>query len=428
LRSSQNTRKNFLVQINGARGKKQLLDNDQFGFRPNRSCEMQMLLYTKYLAESYDRNHQVHAIYLDLQKAFDKVPHIELLYKLRSQFGITGKVLHWINAFLSGRRQRVNVGQAYSSWVNVTSGVPQGTILAPILFIMYVQDMQNGLAETEIKFLKFADDTKLFTEIRSKSDEENLQKNLSILGDWFEKWKMPANIKSGVIKFGRTGKSDLSYILHSEEMKILHRERDLGIIMDETLSYKAHIETVVNKAMRTYGWLSRNLTTRDRQVVVKVYKTLIRPTLEYASSVWSPSRVGMNDRLEKVQKKITKLVARNAGSYSDRLRTLKLPSLRWRRNYLDLLKVFQVVHGDQKFRKQLFTLSAEITDSNLRRHRLAIYKNKVHTDLLKHHFTNRMVDQWNALPEELLDIPGVKFKLFKTKLKVHLLSHDSPYD
>ena len=90
--------------------------------------------------------------------------------------------------------------------------------------------------------------------------------------------------------------------------------------MDETLSYKAHIGTVVDKAMRTYGWLSRNLTTRDRQVIVKVYKTLIRPTLEYASSVWSPSRVGMNDRLEKVQKKITKLVARNAGSYSDRLR------------------------------------------------------------------------------------------------------------
>ena len=94
--------------------------------------------------------------------------------------------------------------------------------------------------------------------------------------------------------------------------------------------------------MRTYGWLSRNLATRDRQAVVKVYKTLIRPTLEYASSVWSPSRVGMNDRLEKVQKKITKLVARNAGSYSDRLRTLKLPSLRLRRKYLDLLKVFQV--------------------------------------------------------------------------------------
>jgi hypothetical protein len=295
---------------------------------------------------------------------------------------------------------------------------------------MYVHDMQNGL--TDAKFLKFADDTKLYTEIRSKSDRENLQKNLNILGDWFQKWKMPVNIKkSGVMKFGRPDKSDLSessYVLHCEEMRILHRERDLGIIMDETLSYRAHIDTIVNKAMKTYGWLSRNLTTRDCQVVVRVYKALIRPTLEYASSVWSPSRVGMIDRLEKVQKKITKLVARNVGSYSDRLRTLKLPSLRWRRTYLDLLKVFQILHGAQQFRQQLFTLSAEITDSNLRRHRLAIYKPKVHTDLFKHHFTSRVVDLWNALPDELLDMPGLKFKSFKSKLKLHLLSHDSPYD
>jgi len=179
-------------------------------------------------------------------------------------------------------------------------------------------------------------------------------------------------------------------------------------------------------SMRTYGWLSRNLTTRDRYVVIRVYKALIRPTLEYASSVWSPSRVGMTDRLEQVQKKITKLVARNVGSYPDRLRSLKLPSLRWRRNYLDLLKVFQIIHGDQQFRKQLFTLSAEITDSNLRRHRFAIYKGKVRTDLFKHHFTNRVVDQWNTLPGELLDVPG--FKSFKSKLKVHLLSHASPYE
>ena len=156
-----------------------------------------------------------------------------------------------------------------------------------------------------------------------------------------------------------------------------------------------------------------------------MYKTLIRPSLEYASSVWSPTRVGMIIKLEKVQKRITKLVCRT-GSYSDRLRALKLPSLRWRRNYLDLLRVYQIIHGNQQLRKQLFTFSNEVTESNLRRHKYNIYKTKVRTDIYKHHFINRVTDQWNALPTDLLDAP--RFSLFKSQLKAHLLATGAPYE
>ena len=215
------------------------------------------------------------------------------------------------------------------------------------------------------------------------------------------------------------------YELYGEKMKIMHRERDLGVIMDETLSYRAHIETIINKAMKTYGWLSRNLVTRDPVVVVKVYKTLIRPTLEYASSVWSPSRVGMIQKLEKVQRKITKLICRD-GPYPDRLRRLRLPTLLWRRHYLDLLRVYQIIHGDEQLRKRMFTFSAEVSQSNLRRHKHTIYKAKLHTDVYKHHFINRVTDHWNSLPAELLDAP--RFSLFKSKLKAHLLATGAPYE
>jgi len=174
--------------------------------------------------------------------------------------------------------------------------------------------------------------------------------------------------------------------------------------------------------MKIYGWMVRNLVTRDKVVILRVYKSLIRPILEYASSVWSPHRIGLIDQLERVQRKVTKLIYRDA-LYSDRLTMLKLPTLRWRRNYLDMLRVYSIVHGDESLRRELITFSSEvsISDANLRRHRYTIYKANVHTEIFKHHFVNRVVDQWNSLPEPLLDL--LQQSLFKKQLKSYLLTN-----
>ena len=196
--------------------------------------------------------------------------------------------------------------------------------------------------------------------------------------------------------------------------------------MDCSLSYKLHIQKIVNKAIRLYGWLVRNLVTKNKTVVLRVYKALIRPTLEYASSVWSPARIGVMNSVEKVQRKVTKLIVRD-GSYSFRLETLKLPSLRWRRNYLDLLQAHRIIHGDAELRKELFTFSSEVSYANTRRHRFAIYKPHVRTDVCKNHFVCRVVDHWNSLPDALLDL--TRFDLFKRCLKSYLLSNGTikPY-
>jgi hypothetical protein len=402
-----------------------LLDSSQFGFRRHKSCEMQMLLYTSYLVRHFDSKIPVHTIYLDLQKAFDKVPHAELLQKVKFSFGIDGHILKWLNSFLTGRRQRVRIGNSYSSWANVTSGVPQGSVLAPLLFILYVSDMQEGLQD--VKVLKFADDTKIYNAVRDDSDVAKLQTNLDRLGNWFTTWKMPVNVKkSGLVAFG----TKISYplTLYGEPLKILQSEKDLGIIMDGSLSFKCHIQTTIEKAMRVYGWLVRNLICRDQETIIRLYKALIRPILEYASSVWSPYRIGLINLIERVQRKVTKLIdnfRRSTMSYSERLRFLKLPTLKWRRNYLDLLKVFQIVHGDDQFRIQIFTLSSEVSPTILRRHALNLYKECPHTRVFQNHFVHRVIDHWNSLPNDLLDI--TKFRFFKKQLKMHLLSKVDPY-
>jgi hypothetical protein len=197
--------------------------------------------------------------------------------------------------------------------------------------------------------------------------------------------------------------------------------------MNATLSFKQHIQNIVSKSLQIYGWMVRTLVTRDRQVILKIYKTIIRPNLEYASSVWNPTAVGQIQSIEKVQRKVTKLILGKNIPYEERLRILQLPSLRWRRHYFDLLRVYMIVNADNEpeIRKTLFTFNSEISNTSLRRHRLALYKEEVHSNLLKNQFANRVIDSWNSLPSLLVTLPTLQ--MFKSNLKRHLMNTSRPY-
>ena len=171
----------------------------QHGFHPGHSCETQLIRVLDDWTSALELGHQVDVIYLDLQKAFDKVPHARLLSKLKS-YGIGGKLLQWIENFLSNRRQCVHLRGSKSDWINIISGVPQGSVLGPFLFIVYVNDMPNVVSSD---LYMFVDDTKLYRTITSESDCNILQQNLNNVIDWGNMWLTNFNLhKSKVLSFG----------------------------------------------------------------------------------------------------------------------------------------------------------------------------------------------------------------------------------
>ncbi|BHF64082.1 hypothetical protein SprV_0200708100 [Sparganum proliferum] len=173
----------------------------QHGFRKSRSCVTNLLYCLEHWTRAVDRGDMVHVIYIDFKKAFDSVPHHRLLYKL-SRAGVRGKLLMWIRSFLIGRSQAVHVSDQQSAEVAVRSGVPQGSVLGPTLFLVYVNDCAN---ELNCDVAMFADDIKIWSTIRSEVDEARLQTNLDHLEQWSKDWLLPFNVnKCNFLRVGRT--------------------------------------------------------------------------------------------------------------------------------------------------------------------------------------------------------------------------------
>ena len=158
----------------------------QHGFQSGLSCESQLIETVHDWMTAMDNKTQIDAILLDFAKAFDKVPHLRLLSILTS-YGITGNTQNWIKSFLSNRKQRVSVNGALLDITDVTSGVPQGSVLGPVLFLLYINDI-NGNIKSSIRL--FADDSIIYRKISSKTDHEILQTDLSQLQTWSDKWNL----------------------------------------------------------------------------------------------------------------------------------------------------------------------------------------------------------------------------------------------
>ena len=170
-----------------------LIIDKQHGFLPSKSCATNLLSYTDFISKTFDDKHQTHTIYTDFKKAFDLVPHHLLLHKLSKQFGVEGVLFNWFKSYLDGRKQRVIINGVTSDWYNVTSGVPQGSILGPTLFLLYVNDISKCIRNSEL--LLFADDAKLFKEIRSHNDCLFLQKDVDAFSLWCNTWCMQLSIE-----------------------------------------------------------------------------------------------------------------------------------------------------------------------------------------------------------------------------------------
>ena len=203
-----------------------LINNTQHGFRNGLSCLTNLLEFLENVTGKLDQGDSIDLIYLDFAKAFDKVPYRRLLIKLESH-GVKGNSLKWIENWLDKRRQRVGVDGIYSDWVSVTSGVPQGSVLGPVLFIIYINDIDVGLLS---KLAKFADDSKLLNSVNSQRDIDVIRQDLNNLEQWAEKWQMEFNVnKCSVVHLGKKKNPSAKYYLYGNEIKSSVMERDLGI-------------------------------------------------------------------------------------------------------------------------------------------------------------------------------------------------------
>ena len=326
---------NHLVQNN-------LLSEHQYGFCKGRSCISQLLVTIHNWISFMDKGVPTDAVYLDLSKAFDTVPHKKLLHKLKG-YGVGGDILNWITDFLSDRKQYVSVNGSCSGETPVTSGVPQGSVLGPILFIYYINDMPD-LIKVFIKI--FADDTKASNQILSLEDSLVLQSSIDNLCCWTKDWDVTFNCaKCGVMHLGKNNPKH-KYTINNTILHETTSEKDLGVYVDPLLNFEDHINITVKKARKIAGLIMRNITYKSKDIMVPLFKSLVRPILEYGNVIWCPHTRKYIDFVENVQRKFSKCIAgTNNKSYEERLAFLNLPSLEFRRLRGDPIETFKLCNG-----------------------------------------------------------------------------------
>jgi hypothetical protein len=379
-----------------------LIEKSQHGFTRGRSCLTNLLDFFEVVTKDLDDGKNVDLIYLDFSKAFDKVPYNRLFNKLRSH-GIGGDILNWIVNWLSNRRQRVCIEGDYSDWADVTSGVPQGSVLGPILFIIYINDLDSNLIS---KVDKFADDSKLGKSLSSQDDVECLRKDLTNLEKWSNDWQMKFNAdKCSVMHLGRKNPAN-RYILNDIDLKASESERDLGVIVDKNLKFSQHCNKVSNTANITLGMIKRSITCKSKAIITRLYKALVRPQLEYCVQAWRPYLKKDIDKIEKIQRRATKMIPECSKlSYEDRLKVTGLTTLEARRNRGDLIEAFKIIRGFSKVDyKHHFHLA---NNSKTRGNKYKLVKSRSRLDIRKHFFSQRVVNEWNRLPNSIVEADSV---------------------
>ena len=237
-----------------------LFCDEQHGFVPGRSCMTQLLTCIDDWSEALDKGEPLDAIYLDFKKAFDTVPHRRLIQKLKS-YGIDGNVKDWIASFLNNRKQRVSINGHTSPWSSVTSGIPQGSVLGPILFVVFINDLPD-VVKSVVRI--FADDTKLYGSVATEGGRSQIQEDINSLSDWSDKWLLKFNTsKCSVMHLGRKNPKHIYDMRDNDgvyqQLEETEVEKDLGLYVDNKLSFHHHVNTAVNKATRVLGVIKRNV-------------------------------------------------------------------------------------------------------------------------------------------------------------------------
>ena len=403
-----------------------ILSHNQHGFRSGRSTLTQLLAHCDDICDGLRNDLDTDSIYLDYSKAFDKVDHNLLLSKLQ-KYKFHPMLIKWLKSFLTDRSQEVVVGGCHSLSAAIVSGVPQGTVLGPVLFIIFINDLDQQIINSNIRF--FADDTRISKHIMYQSQSQELQQDLNTV----VKWSKDNNMELHPKKF--------ELIVHCAKPKQLVHElpfssqlysyqvennielfpvdvlRDLGMTMSSDGTWSEHIHGMVNKAMSVASWALSVFASRDKMVMLTLFKSMVRSHLEYCCPLWHPYKIGDIQKIENVQRSFTRRInGMSTYSYWDRLRVLGMMSLQRRRERYILIHTWKILNklvpNDVKLKfKPSSRLGVQAIVPNINRS-----SRQANQTIYEHSFAVVAPKLWNTLPCELSVIQkhdSFKFKLTK---------------
>lgn len=375
-----------------------ILVDCQHGFRSKRSCETQLLTLSHELLNNLHSGVQTDMIILDFSKAFDKVPHKKLLRKL-DNYGIRGNTWNWVSAFLSNRMQQVALDGEVSSQLPVVSGVPQGSVLGPLLFLIFINDLPASVTS---KTRLFADDCILYRPILKQEDTVTLQNDLNNLAEWEKMWGMqfhPEKCNSlTVTRSQSTYKT--SYILKGHTLESVETAKYLGVTISHDMNWDKHIHNITAKANKILGFLRRNLQIKNEDTKSLAYKSMVRSNLEYCASVWSPHTEKLKGKIEQVQRRAARYVTnnyRNTSSVTAMLNHLQWPTLENRRNISRVTMLYKITNNLVAVNPELYLTHQPILYTrNYNPLQYTVFTTR--TNYYKYSFFPYTVTLWNSLP------------------------------
>ena len=396
-----------------------LISSAQFGFLPKKSSSSQLLSSLHEWFHSISTNNSLKIIYTDIAKAFDSVSHNKLIHVLKS-YGINDNVVKWLKEFLNDRKQQVCLGTTISSFLSVSSGIPQGSVIGPLLFIIFFDDIVTCVPQIygRIGVKLYADDAKLYG-----TDQPSLQTCVNNLVSWLvDRQLTVAENKCFSLSLSkpRSNVPQANFLINNSAIISKTYAQDLGILISNNLKWSHHVNFIVGKAFSCSYQILKCFKTRSIDVLVKLFKTYVIPKLEFNSEVWSPHLKKDIDRIESVQRLFTKNAFKICGikftSYTDRLQKLNLFTLERRRLHKDLVLIYKIIYNLSDLKFYDYYVFA-ITGYNLRRHSLQIrLKNPLNlkTEQYINSFFVRVVKFWNVLAEDIVRSPSIS--VFKLKL------------
>ena len=412
-----------------------LISKDQHGFVEKKACVTNLLETLDFITSRLADGECVDVIFLDFLKAFDMVPHMRLLKKLKG-YGVSGVLHDWFSSFLSKRRQRVVLGDCESTWRDVKSGVPQGSVLGPLLFVLYINDLPECVG-CECKL--YADDSKLISATQNGLTALKLQNDIDSVSNWTKDWLMRLNAsKCKVMHLGSKNAmkeynvEDLNTGLR-KPIEETECEKDMGVFIRSDLKWEDQVRHAASKANKVLGMLKKTFVCRESELWKKLYISLVRPHLEYAVQVWNPYYEKDIEIIEKVQRRATKIPTELSNlEYEERLKRWGLTTLKERRVRGCLIQMYKVhneletinwyrgpqysVNPHEKRLKQGNSIS--LIKEYMKSAKINDFRHFV--GVRYEYFTNSVVEHWNKLSNHVVTAPNLN--TFKARLDAFMMN------